>query len=124
MVCGLCITAAVLCKVVEKNTKEVSVVISVAAVIIVLAFVITEISQISEVINELFVKAQISEQYIDILFKSAGICYITQLGADCCKDCGETNIATAVELAGKISILSLTIPIIRNLVTIIEGILI
>lgn len=123
MVCGLCITACVLCKVVEKNTKEISVVISILAVVIVMTALIGKISQINEVITELFLKADIDKEYCDILFKSAGICYITHMGAEVCKDCGETSISFAVELFGKISILTLTLPIIKALVVIIEGIL-
>lgn len=124
VVCGLCITASILCKVVEKNTKEISTVISLMAVILVLIFVIGKISDINSTITELFEKAGISDEYMNILFKSAGICYITQLGADVCKDCGEGALSNVVELAGKISILSITIPIINALVTIIEGILV
>lgn len=124
MVCGLCITASVLCKIVEKNTKEISVAISLIAVVVILIFVIGKISDINTTLTQLFEKAGISDEYISILFKSAGICYITQLGADVCKDCGESSLSNVVELAGKISILSITIPIINAIVTIVEGILV
>lgn len=123
MICGLCITAAVLCKVVEKNTKEFAVVISVGAVVLVTLSVVSKISDITKVIEELFLKADIPEAYGEILFKSVGICYITQLGSDCCKDCGEASLACAVETAGKITVLSLTIPILKAVVVIIEGLL-
>lgn len=123
MICGLCVTAAVLCKVVEKNTKEIAVVISIAAMAVVMLAVVAEISDITKVIDDLFVKAQIPSQYAEVLFKSAGICYVTQIGEDCCKDCGENNLACAVEIAGKITILSLSVPIIKALVTVIEELL-
>ena len=73
MICGLCVTAAVLCKVVEKNTKEIAVVISIAAMAVVMLAVVAEISDITKVIDDLFVKAQIPSQYAEVLFKSAGI---------------------------------------------------
>lgn len=123
MICGLCITAAVLCKVVEKDTKEFAVIISIAAVVLVLLSVITRISEITQVIEDLFAQAQIPEEYGEILFKSVGICYITQIGSDCCKDCGESNLAFSVEIAGKISILALTIPAMKALIVIIENLL-
>lgn len=122
-VCGLCITASVLCKVVEKNNKEISTVISVIAAVIVLMTVISKISRINDVVSELFLQSGISGDYGAILMKSAGICYITQIGSDCCKDCGENNLATVTELAGKISVMYLSLPVIENIISIVQGLL-
>lgn len=123
-VCVLCITASVLCKIVEKNTKEIAMGISLIAVAVVMLCIISTISDINDAISQLFLKADISEEYVNILFKSVGVCYITQIGVDTCKDCGENSLANVVELAGKISVMAISLPIIKALVTIIEGILI
>ncbi len=124
LIVGLCITASILCKIVEKNTKEIAVGISLVGVVVVMLVIIGKISQINNTVTDLFSKAELSHEYMEILFKSAGICYITQIGVDTCKDCGENSLANVVELAGKISVMSITLPIINALVTIIEGILI
>ena len=123
MICGLCVVASILCKVLEKNTKEIATILSVITVALVIVSLISKLSEINGVINELFVKADINIRYSEIVMKSAGICYITHIGSDCCRDCQENSLASVVDLSGKITVLSLALPIIKELITIIEGIL-
>jgi len=123
MICGLCVVASILCKVLEKNTKEISTVLSIITVALVVLSIVSKLSEINELINELFIKADINSEYANIIMKSAGICYITHIGSDTCRDCSENSLASVVELSGKITVLSLSLPIIKNLISIIEGIL-
>lgn len=123
MISGFCITAAVICKVVEKDNKEFSVVISIATVAIVLLCIIGEISEITKTINNLFDQAGIQTEYSLIILKSLGICYITQLGSSCCKDCGENSMAIVVETSGKIAILLVALPLFNALTVIIKTLL-
>lgn len=123
MICGLCITAAILCKVIEKDNKEISIVIALVGSALVLFSVITQISQIAGEITGLFSSAEIPDEYPEIIFKALGICYITQIGSDCCRDCGENSLASAVETFGRISVLVIAIPAFRSLSEIIKAIL-
>ena len=62
--------------------------------------------------------AQLSEQVsqgIQVLLKALGICYITQLAADTCKDAGQQAIATKVELAGKVAVLAIAMPMLGTI---------
>jgi stage III sporulation protein AD len=45
-----------------------------------------------------------------------GIAYLTELGAQLIRDTGQESLALKVELAGKILILYLTIPILTNVI--------
>lgn len=123
MICGLCVIASVLCKVLEKNTKEISILLSLVAVSIILLSVLSKISEINNVIFSLFLKADISERYYNVIFKSAGICYITHIGSQCCKDCNENSLASVVLLAGRLSVVYLSLPLVEDLILIIEGLL-
>lgn len=53
-------------------------------------------------------------KYFTSVIKVVGIAYITQFGAEILRDCGENAIALKLELAGKIFIMSLTLPIISD----------
>lgn len=123
MISGFCITAAIICKVIEKDNKEFSSVISIATVAMVLLCIITQISQVTDTIKNLFIQAGIENDYTLIILKSLGICYITQLGSSCCKDCGESSMAMVVETAGKIGILIIAMPLFNALTTIIKTLL-
>ncbi|MBO5036442.1 MAG: hypothetical protein J6D42_05120 [Clostridia bacterium] len=50
------------------------------------------------------------------LLKAVGIGYISQFSSDICADAGENAIASKIELAGRICILSMTVPVVSSLV--------
>lgn len=123
MIVGLCLTASIICKVLEKNSGEIKILLAICAVCIVLFKILGELSQVISVIKNLFERSDMDSDYLTIIFKGLGICYITQLGCDCCKECGESVIASQLELAGKIAMVIISLPLFRALIAIIEGLL-
>ncbi|MGM9658504.1 MAG: SpoIIIAC/SpoIIIAD family protein [Eubacteriales bacterium] len=55
--------------------------------------------------------------YFTVLIKSLGVAVCCQITADICRDCGEGAAASKVELAGKIGILLLTLPLIKQILS-------
>ena len=51
----------------------------------------------------------------EIVLKALGICIVAELGSQCCRDAGETAIATKVELAAKAALVLMSIPIFQTL---------
>lgn len=84
--------------------------------ILILIVVIKQINVIIQMIQSLGEKAQINAIYIETILKIIGIAYITELGSNVMKDAGLTSLAAKIELAGKIFILLLAIPIITTVV--------
>ena len=70
-------------------------------------------TEIREVIN----RTEMEAEWFVLLLKSLGMCYITQFSCDCCKDAGETALAGRIELAGKIAIIFMCLPLFKNIVT-------
>ena len=68
----------------------------------------------------LYEKAGTDEEYLTILFKALGICYITQFASDICKDCGENTLAVQAEIAGKIALMLLALPLFGTLAELIS----
>lgn len=54
-------------------------------------------------------------EYTRILFKALGICVITQLASDACRDAGEQGLAAKAELAGKLTLLTLALPLFQKI---------
>ena len=124
MILGFCIVSAVVCKVSEKGGGEIKVIIVIAACGVVFLKIIGFITDISDEVKDLFIQADIDQQYLKILFKGLGICYVTQLACDFCKDCGENSLAGQAELAGKISLLIISLPLFNALIEIIKTLLV
>jgi stage III sporulation protein AD len=84
--------------------------------IFILFLVIKQIGVIIQLLQSLGAKAQIQSFYIDTILKIIGIAYITELGSNITKDAGLSSVSAKIELAGKIFILLLAIPIITAVV--------
>lgn len=53
------------------------------------------------------------EVYYEIMLKGLGIAILSESASDICRDCGELSLATKVELASKIAMLLLSIPLLE-----------
>lgn len=123
MIAGLCLTASIICKALEKNSGEIKILLAICTVCIVLFRISGELADVITAIQDLFERSSMDGEYLTVIFKGLGICYITQLGCDCCRECGENVIASQLELAGKIGMVIISLPLFRALIAIIEGLL-
>lgn len=55
-------------------------------------------------------------EYVKIMTKALGLCLVSKLCADICRDMGENAIGSGIELGGRLAILSLCLPLIRELI--------
>jgi stage III sporulation protein AD len=79
---------------------------------IVFFLVLDKLRMIIELFTEMAKRAGIGEMYLIILLKIIGISYLVEFGAQVCRDAGEGAIASKIELAGKVMILVMAVPII------------
>lgn len=109
------IIGAIICVVINQYKPEYTVLVALATGLIILLFTIPHFSSILEYINEFVSMGQIDSGYGKIVVKALGVCVVTQLASDTCKDCGQGSIASKIELGGKVSILALSIPLFVSL---------
>ncbi len=110
-ICGLILCACVTAKLIGKNDPDMRVLIALAVIILTAAGYMDSFSDISQRLKELFETAQIDGEYISILLKALGICIVAQLAADCCRDCGESALASQVEITARVSLLIISLPL-------------
>lgn len=84
--------------------------------IYILFLVIKQIGIIIQLLQSLGERANVQSFYIDTILKIIGIAYITELGSNITKDAGLSSVSAKIELAGKVFILLLAIPIITAVV--------
>jgi stage III sporulation protein AD len=112
---GIGIIAAILATMLKRYHQEYSVILSIAAGVIILFEILANISPAINQINTLLSSAGLSGEYATILFKALGICFLAQFAADSCRDAGESALASKVELAGRIAIVILSLPLFENI---------
>lgn len=120
---GLAIVATVLIAVLKTHRPEIAIQISIAVGILVFMMILGKVSAVIELLNSYAQKVNIDTLYLSTLLKIVGIAYIAEFGAEVCKDAGESAIASKVELAGKVMIIVLAVPIITSLMELIINIM-
>ncbi|WP_099158474.1 stage III sporulation protein AD [Virgibacillus ndiopensis] len=99
----------------DQNASFAFFLIVITGIIIFLA-IIRQIGTIFQLIESLGEKANIDGMYMKTILKIIGIAYIAELGANITKDAGLEAVAAKIELAGKVFILLLAIPIITAVI--------
>lgn len=120
-IAGICIVASAMCKLFANEGREYALYIKLAAAAAVMSMIILFVSPIAETVRNIYDKAGAEEEYLTILFKALGICYVTQFACDVCRDSGENTLATQAELAGKVSLLVLALPLFNSLADIVSS---
>ncbi len=112
---GLAVLSAVLCVIVRQMRPELALGVSIACGVIVMGAVISMLAPSVELISQLTDSAGLDGGYSRTLFKALAVCYISQLGSDCCRDAGEGAIASKIELAGKAAVVVISLPVFSSL---------
>lgn len=122
-IAGIAIIAAILAVMMKRYHQEYSIIISIAAGIIILFEIFANVSPAIRQINTLLSASGLSSEYAAILFKALGVCFLTQFAADSCRDAGESALASKVELAGKIAIVVLSLPLFERIASTAVGLI-
>ncbi|WP_069649475.1 stage III sporulation protein AD [Caloranaerobacter ferrireducens] len=108
---GIGIIATILAVLLKQEKPEISLQISIITGLIIFIFVISKLSYVIKVLSSLAQRIDIDFIYFSTILKIIGIAYIAEFGAQISRDAGEETIASKIELAGKILIMALSIPI-------------
>ena len=84
-----------------------------------IGWVIPVISEIRGILDN----ANVSYSSLTTLIKAIGICYVTQLASDVCKDSGQVSVASKIELVGRIALCVSAIPLYRDVLSLVETII-
>ncbi|MCK9216726.1 MAG: stage III sporulation protein AD [Firmicutes bacterium] len=105
------IVSSILIIVVKEYNPELAIQISIVTGLIIFASILGKLNSVLTVLKFYAAKADIEIFYFSIILKIVSIAYITEFGAQICKDSGEVSIGKKIEFAGKILIMVLAIPI-------------
>lgn len=110
------ITSAMIYLIVKEVQPNIALIIVFIASIIIFIQIVDQIRTIITFIQALAIKATIETYYLDTILKIIGIAYIVEISANLTRDSGLTSLASKIELAGKIFILLLALPIIQAVI--------
>lgn len=105
------IISTVIVVMLKDEKPEIAMQISLAAGILIFLLMISRITIVIQSLEQIAAKVNIEYTYINVVLKIIAIAYLASFGIEICKDAGQSSIAGKIEMAGKILIISLSIPI-------------
>lgn len=109
------ITGTILGLILKRSNPEISTGLAVCVCSVIAVLAIRLFSQVKEVAELADFGKSFSSAYIAPVFKCVGIGICARLGADICKDAGQSSVASSVELCGAICALYVSLPLIKTL---------
>ncbi len=123
---SVCIAAvfAVLCSAALRNySGEIASLLLLASVVFIALMTLPYVQSVLAQISGLSDDALIGTSYLQTLIKAVGICWLTHITANICRENGGQSAAAQVELCGRLSILILACPLYADILTLVSGFL-
>ncbi len=120
---GIALIAGVAALILKNVKPELAFLVSIAGGIILLLFAFELFRDSLGIFQEIATTTGIDSSLVKILLKMLGIGYLVQFGADTLSDFGQAALADKLVFCGKIVILVLSIPILRNVLSFINQLL-
>ncbi|SDD36215.1 stage III sporulation protein AD [Sporomusa acidovorans] len=109
---GLGFVVTLLILIIKQQRPELAIQLGLTLSAIIFLMVLSKLDVVLDLFRDLAEKANISQMYLNTILKIIGIAYVTEFGAQVCRDAGEGAVAGKIEFAGKILVMVLAIPII------------
>ncbi len=122
-IAALCIVTAIIAKTIQPTNQDIAIVITIAGVVAVAFSIISTISDVLYEVQNLAGISDVSSSYISIVFRVLGICYVCEISSSCCRDCGESALASVIDIASRIAISVICLPMIKSFIEAVESIL-
>ncbi|PZN13490.1 MAG: stage III sporulation protein AD [Bacillota bacterium] len=122
-VVGIALVASVLLVLLRQARPEWAVLLSLVTAAAVLLLLAGQVQAVIRVITQVAERASLDMRYLDVLLRIVGVAYLSEFGAQLCRDAGESALAAKVELAGKIVILLLSVPVLMAVLELLLGLL-
>ncbi|QFK72144.1 stage III sporulation protein AD [Pradoshia sp. D12] len=113
---GVALVGAFLAMIIKEQKPNLAFLLVVFVGSAIFLFLIDKIYEIIQMIQQLAVNANVNMIYLQTVLKIIGIAYIAEFTSQITKDAGQGAIASKIELAGKIIILTMAIPILTVII--------
>lgn len=114
------LVAVVLCCVLAKSGKDISVLLSLAACCMILVTCVAYLKPVMDLVNSLADMTTLDAGWIGVVLKTVGISLLSQIAGLICADAGNSAMAKAVEILAAAAVLWLSIPMLRALLELVQ----
>ncbi len=120
---GVGIVGAMAALIVKEYKPSLAIPVSIITAVLLFLMVLSQIEYVFSVINQIAAKLNINTEYILTIIRIIGVAYLSQFGSEVCRDAGQNAVAAKVELAGKVLIVVMSLPVLITLMNLLIGLL-
>ena len=117
------VTGAILSLVIKEYKPSIAICIGIICSLFLFYEVLEQINYIFVAASSISSALSVNHDYVETIIKITGISCISRFGTEICRDAGQNAIAANLELAGKIIIVVLSLPILTSVINLILGLL-
>jgi len=107
------IVLTILCLVVKQYKPEYAVVMQLGSFGVIAFLIMSSLGELLGMAKDVAEMSQINMEFFILLVKALGVAVVAQIATEICNDSKNSTLAFGVELAGRIIILSMCIPMIK-----------
>ncbi len=115
-VTGVALIGAFLAMIIKEQKPSLAFLLVVFVGSSIFLFLIGKVMEIVQMIEKLAISSNVNMVYLATILKVIGIAYIAEFASQITKDAGQASIATKIELAGKVIIMAMAIPIVTAII--------
>lgn len=115
-VMALIIIAIILAVSLKSRNPEISSLVSVAICVVLITMCAGRINAIVETLRDISGYIKVDKAYMAILLKLIGIAYISEFASGISKDAGYSAVASQIELMGKLTMLTVSLPVFMQVI--------
>ena len=120
---AIAIGGVIMASVVKNFKPELSIYVVLATVIIIFLMALDKLTTVFQFLSSVYNEMNYGKNFFPIIVKVLVVAYLADFTAQLCKDAGEGAIGNKVELAGKIVIFYLAMPILLAILELINSVL-
>lgn len=112
---GLALATSIAAFTIGEYNKQAAINVSCAGGAVIMLSILADLSGILDEMEKLSQQGGLNSELVTVILKAVGIAYMVQFASNLCKDMGESALAVKTEIAGRVLLLSLAFPIIRDI---------
>lgn len=119
---GVLLCGGLLSAVLRTQRPELAVCLSLLAGVLVMGMLLRQVSPLVAALRRMTALGGVGENHLGVVLRGAGICLVTQLAADTCRDAGDSALAGKAELTGRLLLLLLAVPLYEEILSLVVGV--
>ncbi len=122
-IAGIAVSGMLLVSLVRAFKPEFAIYIVIATVIVIMLLSFTQLTSVFQFLKSVYDDMSYGKEYFPVIIKVLVVAYVADFTAQLCNDAGETSIGSKVELAGKIIIFYISLPVLVSILQLVNSVI-